>query len=190
MVCQKHREYDRILADSKHLHRTICDPAILSAAEVQSVSTIAPDAIEEQLERIQSSPPFSHSRRYPKFLSYVVHKAINGQHDDLKERTIGVEAFGRQPDYDLNADPIVRVIAGEVRKRLAQYYYEPEHRGELRIELHSGSYVPEFKLDQVHDGRQNTVRSGDFEPQAELSSSILHFDGKPGPPHIVAENSW
>jgi hypothetical protein len=52
----------------------------------------------------------------------------------------------------------VRVIAGEVRKRLAQYYYEPEHRGELRIELHPGSYVPEFKLDRVHDGKPYPAR--------------------------------
>lgn len=179
MGCQRYWECDRILADGEHLHRTICDPAILLAAEVQFVPTVARDAIKEQLERIQCSPSFSHSRRYPKFLSYVVHKAIDGRQDDLKERTIGVEAFGRQPDYDLNADPIVRVIAGEVRKRLAQYYYEPEHRGELRIELHPGSYIPEFKLYQVHDGKQDLVRPGDFEPQATLSSSVLQIESWP-----------
>ena len=41
---------------------------------------------------------------------------------------------------------MVRVTAGEVRKRLAQYYYDSEHQHELRIELRPGSYVPEFKL--------------------------------------------
>ena len=111
------------------------------------VETIAPShLIEEQLLKIQSSPHFHHSRRYPSFLSYVVRKTLTGCQEDLKERTIGVEAFGRQPGYDLNADPVVRVTAGEVRKRLAQYYYEPEHLEELRIELRPGSYIPEFKL--------------------------------------------
>ncbi len=111
------------------------------------VDTIAPPhLVEQQLLRIQSSPHFSHSRRYPSFLSYVVHKTLTGCQDDLKERTIGVEAFGRSPNYDLNADPVVRVTAGEVRKRLAQYYYQPEHLDELRIELRPGSYIPEFKL--------------------------------------------
>ena len=38
--------------------------------------------------------------------------------DDLKERTLGVEVFHRPPDYDTNADPVVRLCAAEVRKRL------------------------------------------------------------------------
>ncbi len=76
----------------------------------------------------------------------MVRQTLAGYQEELKERTIGVEAFGRQPGYDLNADPVVRVTAGEVRKRLAQYYDEPEHLEELRIELRPGSYVPDFKL--------------------------------------------
>ncbi len=102
--------------------------------------------MEKQLGRLRSSPLFSHSRRYPLFLDYVVRKTLNGQGDELKERIVGIEAFGRASDYDLNADPVVRVTAGEVRKRLAQYYYEPDHQRELRIELRPGSYVPEFRL--------------------------------------------
>ncbi|MGD0832284.1 MAG: hypothetical protein ABR907_15200 [Terracidiphilus sp.] len=107
---------------------------------------IAPEVIKSQLKRIQSSPHFSHSRRYPNFLNYVVLKTLDGQQDQLKERTIGIEAFGRLPGYDLNEDPIVRVTAGEVRKRLAQYYYEAGHQEEVRIELHPGSYIPDFKF--------------------------------------------
>ena len=107
---------------------------------------ISPDTVEEQLQRLRSSPLFSHSRRYPKFLDYVVRKTLEGQSDALKERIVGVEVFGRPSDYDLNADPVVRVTAGEVRKRLAQYYYEADHQHELRIEIRPGSYIPEFKL--------------------------------------------
>ncbi len=110
------------------------------------IDGIAPDVIEEQLRRIRTSSLFSHSRRYPGFLEFVVRKTLEGREDELKERTVGVEAFGRASDYDLNADPIVRVIAGEVRKRLAQYYYQPGREHELRIELNPGSYVPEFRL--------------------------------------------
>jgi hypothetical protein len=42
----------------------------------------------------------------------------------LKERTIAVDVFGGEPTYDPGADPVVRISAGEVRKRLAQYYQE------------------------------------------------------------------
>ncbi len=110
------------------------------------IEGISAEVVETQLNRLRSSPLFSHSRRYPLFLEYVVRKTLDGHGDELKERTVGIEAFGRPSGYDLNADPVVRVTAGEVRKRLAQYYYESEHRHELRIELHPGSYVPAFRL--------------------------------------------
>ncbi len=117
---------------------------------------ITPEIIEGQLERLQKSPHFSHSQRYPCFLNYVVRQTLQGHQDDLKERNIGVEAFGRAPDYDLNEDPIVRVTASEVRRRLAQYYYEPEHQNEVRIELRPGSYVPEFKFFAAQNAAEST----------------------------------
>src|SRR5260370_40871559 len=62
----------------------------------------------------------------------------------MKERTVGVDGFARPSHYDTNEDPIVRVTAGEIRKRIAQYYQEPGHGEELRIDLPLGSYVPHF----------------------------------------------
>jgi hypothetical protein len=44
---------------------------------------------------------------------------LDGQADQIKERTIGVEVFGRKPSYDTNEDHVVRTAAGELRKRLA-----------------------------------------------------------------------
>jgi hypothetical protein len=101
--------------------------------------------IQQQLERLLSDPLFRNSKRYPDLLRYVVEQTLQGHADTLKERTLGVAVFHRKPDYDSNADPVVRITAGEVRKRLAQYYTQEEHRGELRIDLPSGSYIPEFR---------------------------------------------
>jgi hypothetical protein len=56
-------------------------------------------------------------------LAYTVEQTLLGNASELKERTIGVEAFGREPDYDVDLDPIVRTTAVEVQKQLAQYYY-------------------------------------------------------------------
>jgi hypothetical protein len=75
----------------------------------------------------------------------VVEKALDGQADRLKERTLGVEVFGRHPDYDTNADPVVRFSAGEVRKRIAQYYHETGEESEIQIELPLGFYTPKFR---------------------------------------------
>jgi len=96
-----------------------------------------------QLSRILESPQFRSSKRCSLFLRYVVEQASENHPECLKERTLGVEVFERDPQYDTNQDPVVRTAAGEVRKRLAQYYLEPGHEDELRISLPAGSYVPE-----------------------------------------------
>jgi len=101
-------------------------------------------AIHAQLERLLENPYFSHSRRFPSFLRFVVERTLSGQTDLLKERTLGIEIFGRDPDYDTSSDPIVRVTAAEIRKRIAQYYQEPGHENELRISLPAGSWLTEM----------------------------------------------
>lgn len=101
--------------------------------------------VEDQLGRILASPLFSQSKRYAPFLRYVVEKTLEGQEDTLKERTLGVEIFGRAPDYDSNNDPVVRVTAGEVRKRIAQYYHDVAHQNELWLDLPTGTYVAQFR---------------------------------------------
>ena len=102
-------------------------------------------AVRDQLYRMLASPLFSHSKRYPRFLRYVVERTLEGRSDELKERTLGVEVFDRDPDYDTSLDAIVRITAGEIRKRIAQYYHESGHAHEVRIDLPSGSYIPEFR---------------------------------------------
>lgn len=101
--------------------------------------------IREQLNRLLAHPLFANSKRYPALLAYTVEQTLLGHAGELKERSIGVEVFGKVPTYDTNADPVVRITAGEVRKRLTQYYYEVTHRGELIVELPTGSYVPQFR---------------------------------------------
>ena len=80
-------------------------------------------------------------------------------------RTAGVEVFGRKPDCDNNSDPIVRVTATELRKKLAQYYYEDGHSDEIRIELPPGSYLPRFR----RSPKEDAAAAG----QAEISESVL-----------------
>src|ERR1700733_4317798 len=102
-------------------------------------------AVREQLKRLLAHPLFTNSKRYPVLLAYTVEETLLGNAGELKERTIGVEAFGREPSYDVNLDPVVRTTAAEVRKRLIQYYYNTDHTGELVIEIPVGSYVPLFR---------------------------------------------
>jgi len=76
----------------------------------------------------------------------VVERSLHGHSEPLKERTLGIEVFGRAPDYDTNLDPVVRTTAVEIRKRIAQYYHEEGHQNEIRIDFPAGSYLPEFRM--------------------------------------------
>jgi hypothetical protein len=107
-------------------------------------SEVEKGAVQEQLERLLASPLFHSSKRYPTFLRLVVARALAGQTDQLKERILGVEIFDRPADYDTNTDPIVRVTAAEIRKRIEQYYHDPKHKHEIRMILPAGSYAPQF----------------------------------------------
>jgi hypothetical protein len=100
--------------------------------------------VKEELERILASPPFRNSRRYPSLLRYVVEKALSGEILDLKERTLGIEVFHRTADYDTNADPVVRFSAGEIRRRIAQFYQENDNPSSIEIRLPIGTYIPQF----------------------------------------------
>lgn len=107
------------------------------------------ELVVAELNAIVSSYHFRNSKRYPALLTYLVSKTLDGHSGSLKERTLGVEVFDRPPDYDTNADPVVRLSAGQVRRRIAQYYFESGENGcssALHIDLPLGSYIPEFRL--------------------------------------------
>lgn len=95
-----------------------------------------------QLERVASDARFVASKRYPQLLRYVVEQTLAGNEDNLKERTLEVEVFHRSPDYDTNLDPVVRLCAAEVRKRLAQHYQSPAHDDEQNVltQVSSGKF--------------------------------------------------
>lgn len=136
-------------------------------------------AILEQLDRLVGNPYFHHSKRYPSFLRFVVTETLAGRADDLKERTLGTEVFGRAPDYDTTNDPIVRVTAAEIRKRIAQYYQEPGHLEEIRLSLPSGSYIPHFTK-PTSDTASTGEHTPEPEPEEFPTTAVV-----PAEPHLV-----
>ena len=126
------------------------------AGKVAPLATLRVDVSRQtaliQLNKILDSLQFRSSKRCSHFLRYVVEHAAENHPESLKERSLGVEVFGRDPNYDTSQDPVVRSTAGEVRKRLAQYYLESGHQDEIRISLPPGSYNPE-----IHASNERTV---------------------------------
>jgi serine/threonine-protein kinase len=102
-------------------------------------------AIRGQLERVLASATFQQVDRLKRFLRFVVEEAAAGRGDQLKEYVIGVQVFGKEPQFDPRTDPIVRVQARRLRARLVRYAREEGQGDELSIELPKGGYAPTFK---------------------------------------------
>ena len=128
-------------------------------------------SIRKQLDRLLHNTYFSQSKRFPSFMRFIVQEELEGRSDLLKERTLGIEVFGREAGYDTTSDPIVRVTAAEIRRRIAQYYQEPGHELELRISLPLGSYIPHFEWPHAE--------SASAEASETLTSPALNATDQP-----------
>ena len=116
------------------------------------------DLVRQALQSLLDSQHFSKSKRYPALLEYVVLNTLEGNAGALKERVVGAEVFGRPPSYDPGSDPVVRIAAGEVRRRLAEYYSE-HPQAPVRIELPRGGYTAEFHFRTESEVPAESVQS-------------------------------
>lgn len=110
-----------------------------------------------ELTSLLDSRHFKASRRCSDFLDHIVRQTLDGNSSLLKERTLGVELFNRQANYDTNSDPVVRATAGEVRKKIAQHYQETSE-GLVQIVLPVGTYIPRFEAPRIL-GKEETGSS-------------------------------
>ncbi len=113
-------------------------------SEPDELSPEQATAVRAHLKEVIASQEFAGSKRAQDFLQLIVEHALAGRLDNLRERMIGAEMFGRPIDYDTANDAVVRVKATEVRKKLTQYYLSVAKPPALRIEVPAGSYVPRF----------------------------------------------
>jgi hypothetical protein len=142
---------------------------IETLAQYGTTPELTAEMIRAQLDLLIRDEVFRSSKRSVAFLKYVVEMTLNGSANQIKERTIGVEVFGRDPSYDTNLDHIVRTAATELRKRLATYYVDEKHRSELRMGLIPGSYIPRFTL----PGQSRHIET-DIEPEPPESPFETH----------------
>jgi TolB-like protein len=101
-------------------------------------------AVHAQLARILASAAFVASDRLKGFLRFVVEETLAGRSDQLKAYTIALEVLGRDDGFDPQTDPVVRMEAGKLRRRLERYYLSVGQDDPVRIEIPKGGYVPTF----------------------------------------------
>jgi hypothetical protein len=122
---------------------------VRSTEEINHGIPLEPGVVRLALNEILHSVPFRTSKQCQDMLQYVVEHSLKHEQESLRERVIGTEVFGRSHTYNTSEDPVVRVRAADIRKRLAQYYQSAAH-GEtyVRIEIPPGSYRAVFEVIQ------------------------------------------
>jgi len=140
--------------------------------------------IRRHLKQVVASHAFAGSRRTQDFLELIVNHALEGEFDQLRERMIGAEMFGRPVGYDTGSDSVVRVKATDVRKKLAQYYAEAKEQPAVRIELPSGSYVPRFHFEPPRAAIHSDAGA---EPQFVAALAVAGHTESAGAVSMVAD---
>jgi hypothetical protein len=135
----------------------------------------------EELEHVLESPVFRNSHQSQRLMRHLVERSLEGRFEDLRERALAVDLFGREAGFDANVDPIVRVRANDIRKRLSRYYENLQGQPEVRFHLPPGSYrvefetpgaealsVPPHEIAQVTEGPEKTAAPAE-EPRAAVA---------------------
>lgn len=137
-----------------------------NAAQDLTLPSLDDQAISEQawaqLERICTHPLFSETTRMKRFLTYIVTETLEGKADRLKGYSLGIEVFDRPDSFDAQADTIVRVQAGQLRRRLDLFYSDAGKDDPVRILIPKGSYVPRFEIRQSGDSAPEKISHHDM----------------------------
>jgi len=107
-----------------------------------------------QIERVINSHTFRGSPSLCKLLSYLGSHAVEQPGVSVKEYQVATEVFGRPANFDPKEDATVRVQAGRLRAKLAEYYASEGAGDSVLIDLPKGVYALEFRAKERHGTRQ------------------------------------
>ena len=97
-----------------------------------------------QIERLVSSSVLHGSESLCKLLRYLAKHVLDHPGSPIKEYQIATEVFARSADFDPQLDSMVRVQAGRLRAKLAEYYSVHGVEDLVLVELPKGTYVLSF----------------------------------------------
>src|SRR5215470_3908999 len=129
--------------------------------------------VRETMRRILASRHFVNAPTKQRFLRLICESYLNGRASELNEYMIGCELYDRDDSYNPALDPIVRVGAHGLRKRLEAYYKGEGKDDEIILEIPHGSYAPSFiRRAPPQEGLETA--NGASDPQGPLAFIEKH----------------
>jgi hypothetical protein len=112
-----------------------------------------------QIEKLLASHTLHGSESLCKLLRYLANHSLEHSGTSPKEYQIATEVFGRQKDFDPHLDSMVRVQAGRLRSKLAEYYASEGADDPVLVEMPKGNYVLTFHPRPAGTGRDHAGTS-------------------------------
>ncbi len=114
-----------------------------------SLSHALPANCEElfqQIDRIIKSHSLRASESLCRLLQYLAKETIENPDGPLKEYQIATEVYGRNTNFDPQSDSTVRVQAGRLRAKLAEYYANEGAHDVIVVTIPKGNYHLSFEV--------------------------------------------
>ncbi|MGA2234146.1 MAG: hypothetical protein ABSG23_01645 [Terriglobales bacterium] len=100
----------------------------------------SPDQFFQQIDNIIKSHSLRGSESLCKLLQYLAQQSLYHPDAPLKEYQIATEVYGRPADFDPQSDSTIRVQAGRLRVKLAEYYSGEGAADPILVKIPKGSY--------------------------------------------------
>jgi len=134
-----------------------------------------------QIDRLVKSQTMHGSESLCKLLRYLAEHALRHPGMPLKEYQIATEVYGRATDFDPQHDSAIRVQAGRLRLKLAEYYESEGVEDPVIVEVPKGTYLLSF-----HHRGQGTDKLHPVGPSAHPHSgpaTVVELEGT----HVTTE---
>jgi hypothetical protein len=133
--------------------------------------------LQSEIDRLVASQTLHGSESLCKLLRYLGQYAVEHPGVPVKEYQIATEVFGRQTDFDPQLDSMVRVQAGRLRSKLAEYYNSEGTNDRLVIELPKGSYA--IAAHERPGAAQHSGNGASISAQASVAADFAQQSAKP-----------
>jgi hypothetical protein len=132
---------------------------------------VSPPTVLSQIDRVASSHTFRGSPSLCKLLSYLGNHAVHHPGVSIKEYQVATEVFGRPANFDPKEDATVRVQAGRLRAKLAEYYASEGAGDSVIVDLPKGVYALEFHSREAHAAPDTAASREERKTQAGIEAA-------------------
>lgn len=135
------------------------------------------DVTQAQIERILQNKTLRLSEVQRRLLIYLAERSLAGEADDLKEYTIGIDAFGKPSSYDPRQESVVRMHVARLRLKLAEYYRTEGALDPIIVDVPKGGFKITFEPREAPADPPATVvvetRRGWIRKEVMVAASIV-----------------